>query len=113
MWVSVLMGNRQYITKLCQERVDHEAMKKSMETEVEKMQENQQEQQDKLSELIDKVKDQARLVGEMQQSQLAQQTGSIPRIYKGRYLYTAPSPARDPYPGFPVACTHPQESMEL
>ena len=79
-WVSVLMGNRQYITKLCQERVDHEEMKKSMEAEVERMQENQQEQQDKLSELIDKVNDQARLVGEMQQNQLAQPSGSVPRI---------------------------------
>ena len=79
-WVSVLMGNRQYIMKLCQERCEHEEQKKSMEAEVEKMQEQQQEQQDKLSELIDKVNDQARTVGEMQQNQAALQSGSVPRI---------------------------------
>ena len=63
-WVSVLMGNRQYITKLCQERVDHEEQKKAMEAEVERMQEHQQKQQDKLSELIDKVSNQVHM-GEM------------------------------------------------
>ena len=41
------------------------------EAEAEKMREDQQEQKEKLSELIDKVNDQARLVGEMQQSNLA------------------------------------------
>ena len=78
--VSVLMGNRQYIMKLCQERSEHEEQKRSMEAEVEKMQEQQQEQQDKLSELIDKVNNQARIVGEMQQNQAALQSGSVPRI---------------------------------
>ena len=66
--------------KLCQERFEHEEQKKSMEAEVEKMQEQQQEQQDKLSELIDKVNDQVRMVGEMQQNQAALQSGSVPRI---------------------------------
>ena len=79
-WVSVLMGNRQYIMKLCQERSEHEEQKRSIEAEVEKMQEQQQEQQDKLSELIDKVNDQAQMVGEMQQNQAALQSGSVPRI---------------------------------
>ena len=79
-WVSVLMGNRQYIMKLCQERADHEEQRKTMEAEVEKMQEQQQEQQDKLSELIDKVNDQARMVGEMQQNHVTLQGGSGPRI---------------------------------
>ena len=51
-----------------------------MEAEVEKMQEQQQEQQDKLSELIDKVNDQARMVGEMQQNHVTLQGGSGPRI---------------------------------
>ena len=58
-WVSVLMGNRQYIMQLCQERVKNEEQRKAMEAEVDKMHEQQQEQQDKLSELIDKVNDQA------------------------------------------------------
>ena len=70
-WMSVLMGNRQYIMKLCQERVDNEEQRKAMEAEMDKMHEQQQEQQDKLSELIDKVNDQAQMVGEIQQQQLA------------------------------------------
>ena len=44
------------------------------------MQEQQQEQQDKLSELIDKVNDQAQMVGEMQQNHVTLQGGSGPRI---------------------------------
>ena len=79
-WVSVLMGNRQYILKLCQERAENEEQKKAMEAEVERMHENQLEQQDKLSELIDKVNDQAKMVGEMQQNQITLQSGSTPRI---------------------------------
>ena len=79
-WVSVLIGSRQYIMKLCQERAEQEEQRKAMEAEVERMQENQQEQQDKLSELIDKVNDQARMVGEIQQQQINLQSGSIPRI---------------------------------
>ena len=79
-WVSVLMGNRQYIMKLCQERAENEEQRKAMEAEVERMHENQLEQQDKLSELIDKVNDQAKMVGEMQQNQTTLQSGSVPRI---------------------------------
>ena len=79
-WVSVLMGNRQYIMKLCQERADYEEQRKTMEAEVEKKQEQQQEQQDKLSELIDQVNDQARMVGEMQQNHVTLLGGSGPRI---------------------------------
>ena len=79
-WVSVLMGNRQYILKLCQERAENEEQKKAMEAEVGRMHENQLEQQDKLSELIDKVNDQAKMVGEMQQNQITLQSGSAPRI---------------------------------
>ena len=33
-WVSVLMGNGQYIMKLCQERAENEEQKKAMEAEV-------------------------------------------------------------------------------
>ena len=51
-----------------------------MEAEFERMQENQLEQQDKLSELIDKVNDQAKMVGEMQQNQMTLQSGSVPKI---------------------------------
>ena len=79
-WVSVLMGNRQYIMKLCQERAENEEQRKAMKAEVKRMHENQLEQQDKLSELIDKVNDQAKMVGEMQQNQTTLQGGSVPRI---------------------------------
>ena len=79
-WVSVLMGNKQYITKLCQERAENEEQRKAMVAEVERMHENQLDQQDKLSELIDKVNDQAKMVGEMQQNQITLQSGSVPRI---------------------------------
>ena len=48
--------------------------------EAEKRREDQQEQQEKLSELIDKVNDQARLVGEIQQSNLTVPKESISRI---------------------------------
>ena len=50
------------------------------EVEAERMREDQQEQQEKLSELIDKVNDQARLVGEIQQGNLAIPKESAPRI---------------------------------
>ena len=79
-WVSVLMGNRQYMLKLCQERAEAAEQRKAMEVEMERMQEHHQEQQDKLSELIDKVNDQARMVGEMQQQQPTSQGGFAPRI---------------------------------
>ena len=79
-WVSVLMGSRRYMVKLCQERAETEEQKKVMEAEVDRMRDEQQEQQDKLSELIDKVNDQAKMVGEMQQSNLTYQSGSVPRI---------------------------------
>ena len=61
--------------KLCQERAESEEQRKAMEAEVERMHENQLEQQDKLSELIDKVNDQAKMVGEMQQNQITLQSG--------------------------------------
>ena len=48
--------------------------------EAERMREDQQEQHEKLSELIDKVNDQARLVGEIQQGNFAIPKESAPRI---------------------------------
>ena len=69
-WVTCLMGSKNYIMQLCRE-TRNEEQKRVWEVEAEKMREDQQEQQEKLSELIDKVNDQARLVGEMQQSNLA------------------------------------------
>ena len=79
-WVTCLMGSKNYIMQLCRERAENEEQKRVWEAEAEKMREDQQEQQEKLSELIDKVNDQAWLVGEMQQSNLAIPKESAPRI---------------------------------
>ena len=79
-WVSVLMGSRRYIMKLCQEQAEYTEQKKVMEAQVDRMHKEQQEQQEKLSELIDKVNDQARMVGEIQHSNAVNQGGSVPRI---------------------------------
>ena len=97
--VMCLMGSKHYIMQLWRERAENEEQKRVWEVEAEKMSEDQQEQQDKLSELIDKVNDQAHLVGEIQQGSVAYlnpkesiprttllqghsvgSTGSIPRI---------------------------------
>ena len=58
-WVTCLMGSKNYIMQLCRERAENEEQKRVWEAEAEKMREDQQEQQEKLSELIDKVNDQA------------------------------------------------------
>ena len=58
-WVTCLMGNKHYIMKLHREWAENEEQKRVLEAEAEKMCGEQQEQQDKLSELIDKVNDQA------------------------------------------------------
>ena len=79
-WVTCLMGSKNYIMQLCREPAENEEQKRVWEAEAEKMREDQQEQQEKLSELIDKVNDQARLVGKMQQSNLAIPKESAPRI---------------------------------
>ena len=57
-WVTCLMGSKNYIMQLCREQAENEEQK-SVGTEAEKMREDQQEQQEKLSEFIDKVNDQA------------------------------------------------------
>ena len=59
MWVTCLMGSKNYIMRLCRERAENEEQKRVWEAEAKKMREDQQEQQEKLSELIDKVIDQA------------------------------------------------------
>ena len=74
------MGNKNYILQLCRERAENEERKRVWEAEADRMREDQQEQQEKLSELIDKVNDQARLVDEIQQGNLAIPKESAPRI---------------------------------
>ena len=60
--------------------MENKEQKRVWEAEAEKMREDKQEQQEKLSELIDKVNNQAKLVGEMQQSNLAIPKESAPKI---------------------------------
>ena len=80
-YVSCLMGNRRYIMEVCQERANYEAKKKQLEMEAERLQEEQNEQQDALTELVDKVNEQAHIVGELQQQQQCEmQRGSDTRI---------------------------------
>ena len=77
-WVTCLMGSKHYIMQLCRERAENKEQKRVWEAETEKMREDQQEQQDKLSVLIDKVNNQARLVGEIQQGMYLNPKESIP-----------------------------------
>ena len=79
-WVTCLMGDKDYIMQLCRERAENEEQKRMREAEAERMREDQQEQHKKLSELIDKVNDQAGLVGEIQQGNFAISKESAPRI---------------------------------
>ena len=79
-WVTCLMGHKDYIMQLCRERAENEEQKRMREVETERMREDQQEQHEKLSELINKVNDQARLVGEIQQGNFAIPKESAPRI---------------------------------
>ena len=81
-YVSCLMGNCRYIMEVCQDRANYESKKKELEMEAKKLREDQLEQQETLTELVDKVNDQARIVEELQQQQRRQELnrGSDTRI---------------------------------
>ena len=81
-YVSCLMGNRHYIMEVCHNRPNCESKKRELEMEAERLCEDQQEQQEALTELVDKVNDQARIVEELQrqQQQCELQRGSNTRI---------------------------------
>ena len=71
------------IMEVCQDRANYEAKKRELEMEAERLQEEQNEQQDALTGLVDKVNEQARIFGELQQQQqqqLEMQRGSDTRI---------------------------------
>ena len=123
--VTCLMGNKDYIMQLCRERAENEEQKRMREVEAERMREDQQEQHEKLSELIDKVNDQARLVGEIQQGNFAipkefaprisllqgqsvASTGSIPRIPSS--LHTPTGVYSNVNPHHPQ--NHPRKNMK-
>ena len=79
-YVSCLMGNRRYIMEVCQDRANYEAKKRELEMEAERLREEQSDQQEALTGLVDKVNEQARIIGELQQQQLEMQRGSDTRI---------------------------------
>ena len=66
--------------QLCRERIENKEQKRVLEAAAERMKEDQQEQKEKLSELINKVNDQARLVSEIQQGNFMYPKESVPRI---------------------------------
>ena len=79
-YVSCLMGNHHYIMEVCHDRGNYETRKRELEMEAEKLHEEQNEQQDALTELVDKVNEQAHIVGELQQQQHEIQRISDTRI---------------------------------
>ena len=80
-YVSCLMGNHCYIMKVCHDRANYESKKRELEMEAEKLHEEQNEQQEALTVLVDKVNEQARIFGELQQQQQCEmQRGSDSRI---------------------------------
>ena len=116
-YVSCLMGNRRYIMEVCQDRANYESKKKELEMEAERLCEDQQEQHKTLTELVDKVNDQACIVEELQQQQRRQDlnrgsesripllqgnsvgsTGSVPMIPSSLHTPTG----LFPYGGAPV-----------
>ena len=67
--------------EVCHDRANYESKKRELEIEAEKLHEEQTEQQEALTVLVDKVNEQARIVGELQQQQqFEMQRGSNSRI---------------------------------
>ena len=61
-----MMGDRRYILKVCQDRLDYEEQKKQMQMDEERRHEEELETNDQLQALIQQVNDQAKMVGELQ-----------------------------------------------
>ena len=84
-----MMGDRRYILKVCQDRLDYEEQKKQMQLDEERRREEELERNDQLQILIQQVNEQAKMVGELQtqnhQTHLqgaigSESSGSAPRI---------------------------------
>ena len=84
-----MMGDRKYILKVCQDRLDYEEQKKQMQLDEERRREEELERNDQLQVLIQQVNEQAKMVGELQtqnhQTHLqgvmgSESSGSAPRI---------------------------------
>ena len=84
-----IMGDRKYILKVCQDRLDYEEQWRQIQMEEERRREEELERNDQLQLLIQQVNDQAKMVGELQvqnyQTHLqsavgSESSGSSPRI---------------------------------
>ena len=84
-----MMGDRRYILKVCQDRLDYEEHKKHMQMDEDRRCKEELERNDQLQVLIQQVNEQAKMVGELQtqnhQAPLqgamgSESSGSAPRI---------------------------------
>ena len=84
-----MMGDRRYILKVCQDRLDYEEQKKQMQLDEERRREEELERNDQLQIPIQQVNEQAKMVGELQtqnhQTHLqgtigSESSGSAPRV---------------------------------
>ena len=108
-----MMGNRRYILKVCQDRLDYKEQKKQMQIEKERRCEEELERNDQLQILIQQVNDQAKMVGDLQtqnhQSHLQgavgpESSGSAPRI---------PSSLHTPTGAYGVPAVNSGEEIEV
>ena len=76
--VSALVGPKDFIYRVSQERIIMAAERREMEKELERTNKMMRLQQTTLADLVDKVGSQARIVGELQQAQ--SQESAVPRI---------------------------------
>ena len=61
-----MMGDRKYILKVCQDRLDYEEQRKQMQLDKERRCEEELERNDQLQVLIQQVNEQVKMVGELQ-----------------------------------------------
>ena len=105
-----MMGDKKYMMKVCQDRVEYEERKLRMQADEARRREEEMDRNDQLQQLIEQVNEQARMVGELQtQSQNLQgaaasrSTGSAPRI---------PSSLHTPTGAYGVPLTNSQDSFK-
>ena len=108
-----MMGDRRYILKVCQDRLDYKEQKKQVQMEEERRCEEELERNDQLQILIQQVNDQAKMVGDLQtqnhQSHLQgavgpESSGSAPRI---------PSSLHTPTGAYGVPVVNSGEEIEI
>ena len=108
--VSALVGPKDFIYRVSQERILMAAERREMEKELERTNEMMRLQQTMLADLVDKVGSQARIVGELQQAQ--SQESAVPRITSSLVTPTVVYPPRvrsnPSFHTFPETCQYPR-----